>query len=107
MPIQKDMKALAGAMESGVKAILSQLIDGAITDLDGPIRDTAARLTLASRRGRQDLVDESRDQLALIIMEKERRLKVSGYDVLDTVLGIGLNALVNGAIAGLGALKAV
>ncbi len=107
MPITQDWKFLGSALEGGLKELLSELIDGSIKDLDGPIREIAARLTLAAKRKRKDLVDECRDQLALIIIEKELRLKAGAGELWEMVLGVGLNALVNGAIGGLGALKAV
>lgn len=107
MPIKQDMAALEGALEGGLKGLLNELIDGAITDLDGPIRLAAQRLALAARRNKPELVAEVRDQLAVIVLEKELRLKSGGSALLETVLGIGLNALVNGAIGGLGSLKVV
>lgn len=107
MPIKQDMAGLATALEGGIKELLGELIDGSIKDLDGPIREIAARLALAAKRKRYDLVEESRDQLALIILEKELRLKADAFDLWEKVLGMGLNALVNGAIGGLGALKVV
>lgn len=107
MPITQDWKSLGAALEGGVKELLNELIDGSIKDLNGPIREIAARLTLAAKRKRKDLVDECRDQLALIILEKELRLKAGAGDLWEKMLGIGLNALVNGAIGGLGVLRAL
>ena len=105
MPIKQDMAALADALGSGVKELLGELIDGSLKDLDGPVREIAPRLALAAKRKRKDLVDECRDQLALIILEKELRLKAGVGEFWEKLLGIGLNALVNGAMGGLGALK--
>lgn len=107
MPIKQDMNALTGALEGGLKELLGQLIDGSISSLDGPIRETAARLALAAKRQRADLVEECKDQLTLIILEKELRLKAGANDLWQSILGLGLNALVNGAIGGLSALKIV
>lgn len=105
MPIIQDWASLSNHLEAGVKTILNDLIDGSIKDLDGPIRETAQRLTIAARRRRQDLIDEAQDQLGLIVLEKELRLKAAGSGLFESALSIGLNALVNGAIGGLGALK--
>lgn len=107
MPIQQDMESLTGALTGGLKELLGDMIDGSISDLDGPIRSIAARLALAATRKRYDLVDECKDQLLLIIMEKELRLKAGVGELWEQMLGMGLNALVNGAIGGLGALKVV
>jgi hypothetical protein len=92
---------LVDAMESGIKDILGEIIDGTITDLDGPVREIAARLTMAARRGRPDLVEASKDQLTLIVLEKELRLRSEADDFLDTVLKVGINALINGAVGAL------
>jgi hypothetical protein len=105
MPISTDWNHLNTELERGLKELLDGLIDGAVTDLDGPVRETAQRMTLAAKRGRYDLVEASRDQLALLVLEKELRLKVEGFGLFEQILGMGINALINGAIAGLGGLK--
>ena len=92
---------LADGMEQGLKDILSEVIDGTISDLDGPVREISARLTMAARRGRMDLVQASKDQLLLIILEKELRLKSSSSGFLDTIINVGVNALISGAIGAL------
>lgn len=92
---------LVDAMEQGVKDILNQLIDGTIEDLDGPIREISLRLTMAARKNRRDLVEMCRDQLELIVLEKRLRLEGQGDGVLGTILNVGINALVNGAIGAL------
>jgi len=92
---------LVDAMEQGVKDMLNQLIDGSIEDLDGPIREISLRLTMAARKNRMDLVAMCRDQLELIVLEKRLRLEGQGDGVLGTVLNVGINALVNGAIGAL------
>ena len=92
---------LVDAMEQGVKDILNQLIDGTIEDLDGPIREISLRLTMAARKNRPDLVEMCRDQLELIVLEKRLRLEGQGDGVLGTILNVGINALVNGAIGAL------
>jgi hypothetical protein len=92
---------LVDAMEQGVRDILNQLIDGTIEELDGPIRECSLRLTMASRKNRPDLVEACRDQLELIVLEKRLRLEGQGDGVFGTILNVGLNALVNGAIGAL------
>lgn len=107
MPIKQDMNALGDALSGGIKELLNELIDGSVKDLDGPIREIAGRLALAAKRKRPDLVEMCKDQLQLIVIEKELRLKAGASDIWETILSMGINALVNGAIGGLGALKAV
>jgi len=107
MPIKQDMAALGDALEGGLRELLGELIDGSIRDLDGPIREGAKRMALAAKKKRPDLVDEVKDQLALLVIEKQLRLRVDAGNVFEGILGLGINALVNGAIGGLGSLKAV
>lgn len=106
MPIIQDWGQLSNDLEAGLRSILNELIDDTITELDGPIRSISARLAMAARRKRGDLVEECKDQLLLIVVEKEMKLRGVSYDALGSLLSMGMNALVNGAIAGLGALKA-
>lgn len=96
---------LVDAMESGVKDILGSLIDGSIEELDGPIREISARLTMAARRGRMDLVQASRDQLEMLVLEKQLRVSMEGTGIMDTILSVGVNALINGAIGALASAR--
>jgi len=100
-----QFQPLVDAMESGVKDILGEIIDGSVEDLDGPVREIAARLTMAARRGRLDLVQACQDQLLLIVLEKELRLRSEADGFLDTMLNVGINALVNGAIGALASAR--
>ena len=107
MPIKQDMAGLADALGGGLKSLLGELIEGSLKDLDGPVREIAPRLALAAKRKRQDLVDECKDQLMLIIIENELRLKAGTSELWEKMLGMGMDALVTGAAGGLGALKVV
>lgn len=98
-------QALLDGMEKGVKEIMGSLIDGSIEDLDGPIREISARLAMSARRNRPDLVEACRDQLQLLALEKQLRIQTEGTGLLDMMLNMGVNALINGAIGGLGSLK--
>jgi len=100
-----QFQPLLDSMESGIKDILDQMIDGTVEDLDGPVRDIASRLTLAARRGRMDLVAASKDQLALIVMEKELRLRSEADGFMDTIINVGINALINGALGALASAR--
>ncbi len=96
-------------MALGVTDIVTSLVDESIADLTGPVKEISARLALAVRRkGRKDLVEMCRDQLALIVLEKRLRVEGAGSDLLvNMVVNIGINALVNGAVGGLNSLKVV
>ena len=100
-----NSQLLVDAMEAGVKDILAELIDGTVSDLDGPVREISARLTMAARRNRPDLVQASKDQLLLIVLEKELTLRSTADGWLDTMLNVGINALINGAIGALASAK--
>jgi len=101
----EQFKPLLGSIDTGIKDILGQLIDGTIEDLDGPIRDISNRLAFAARRKRQDLVDASIDQLAIIALEKRLRIEGMGSNTMQVLLSMGVNALINGAIGGLGSVR--
>ena len=100
-----QFKPLTDAMEAGVKSLVGNLIDGTIEDLDGPIREIALRLALAARRGRQDLVVACKDQLAIIVLEKRLRVEQEASGLWESMLDIGVDLLVKGAIGGLGSLR--
>jgi len=100
-----QFQPLLDSMESGLKDILDQLIDGTAENLDGPVREIASRLTLAARRNRMDLVDACKDQLALIVLEKELRLRSDADDFMDTLISVGINALINGAVGALASTR--
>ena len=70
MPIQINNQPIQDAMEQGVKDLLNHIIDGTVTDLDGPVRETSQLLTLAARRNRPDLVTEAQEQLMLILVRR-------------------------------------
>ena len=93
---------LIDELELGLKGLLNDLIDGTVEDLDGPIREIAQRMAMAARRNRMDLVEACKDQLALIVLEKELRVRAEADGWFESVLSIGINALIAGAIGGLG-----
>lgn len=103
--LKQDLEAVAAGLEGGLKTLLGQLIEGTISDLDGPIRETSMRLAVAAKRKRQDLVDASKDQLALLLMENEHRLRAEAGGFLDFALTAGLQLLFDGAVAGLSGLR--
>lgn len=107
MAIQKDTAALSASFEAGIKDILNSAIDGAITELDGPVREASNLLMLATRHGDMGMVAEAQDQLYVIALNKGLRLKQGGMGLFETILGVGMNALVNGAIGGIASLKIV
>jgi hypothetical protein len=103
-----DWNGLRNEIESAIKNEVNGVIEGGIADLEGPIRDAANRMVVAIRRGptAQPLVDEIRDELSLRMLEKQIKAKAAVGNVLDVVLGIGLNLLFKGAVGALGSVKA-
>lgn len=103
----KDWEGLRNELQGALTAELAGLIDGSIEDLEGPIRDAANRLVVAVRRGPtgEVLVGEIRDELALRMVEKQIKAKQSVNNVMDVVIGVGMNMLFRGAVGGLAAVK--
>jgi hypothetical protein len=89
------------AVEAALKAELARLLDGTIDSVDGPIREAANRLVVAARRGRRDLADEARDQLALALEERRLAARVGFESTLNVVLQRGIGLLFDGLTAGL------
>ena len=96
---------LVDELESGVKQLVDELIDGTIEDLDGPIHDIAMRLALSARRKRPDLVAMCKDQLALIVLEKRLRMEQEAKGLWERMLDLGIDLLIKGALGGLGSLR--
>jgi hypothetical protein len=97
-----NAQILIDEIEGGLKDLLNELIDGSVEDLDGPIRLIAQRMAMAARRQRMDLVEMSKDQLQLIVLEKELRIRAEFDGFWENLLNMGINALISGAIGGLG-----
>ena len=101
-----DLSASRDAVEAALKAELSRLLDGTVDQVDGPIRDTANRLVVAARRGRRDLADEARDQLAVELLMRKMAARGGLESTLNIVLGRGLGLLFDGLVAGLAGIGA-
>lgn len=102
--LKHNWNNLRDGLEGTLRSGLGELVEGGIESLDGPIRDTANRLTVAIRRGRQDLADEARDALTVAMLEQEIKAKATMAPALDIFLTGGINLLVNGAISALAAV---
>lgn len=102
-----DWVGMRDGVEKALRQELNTLVGGAIEDIDGPIRDAANRLVVAIRRGPagEALVGEIRDELTLRMVEKQIAAKAAYSGAFDIALGVGLNMLFNGAVAGLAAVK--
>lgn len=105
MGIKIDFTQLEDALKDGVGDILNGVLDDVADDLEGPVREIASRLSIAVRRNRADLVEESRDQLLLIIEERQLRVREGAQGLLQDILGLGLEALVTGAAGGVRSLR--
>ena len=105
MGIKIDFTQFEDALKDGVKGILNGVLEDAADDLDGPVREIASRLSIAVRRNRPDLIEESRDQLLLVIEERELRVREGAQSLLQDILGLGLEALVTGAAGGVRSLR--
>lgn len=95
---------LHDAMTQGVSNILSNVIEGSIESLEGPGREISARLALAARRNRPQLVQACKDQLQLLVKEQELRTRFDSSEMTDALIGVGIDSLISGAVGGLGSL---
>jgi hypothetical protein len=106
-PLDAAHPSLAAArdgIEAALKAELARLLDGTVDAVDGPIRQAANRLLFAAQRGRRDLADEARDQLALALEERRLAARAGLEATLAVVLGRGVGLLFDGLAAGLAGL---
>jgi len=101
-----DLSGARDQVEAALRAELARLLDGTVDAVDGPIRDAANRLVIAARRGRRDLADEARDQLALALEERRLKAREGLQSTLSVVLGRGVGLLFDGLAAGLAGLGA-
>jgi hypothetical protein len=96
-----NLSGARDSVEAALKAELSRLLDGTVDQVDGPIREAANRIVVAARRGRRDLADEARDQLALALEERKLAARAGMDSTLNIVLSRGLGLLFDGVVAGL------
>lgn len=89
------------AVEAALRAELSRVLNGTVDAIDGPIRDAANRLVVAARRGRRDLADEARDQLALELETRRLAARAGMESTLNVILQRGIGLLFDGLTAGL------
>ena len=100
-----DYSAARDQVEAALRAELSRLLAGTVDAVDGPIRDAANRLIVAARRGRRDLADECRDQLALELEARRVEAREGMESALNVVLQRGIGLLFDGLVAGLTGLR--
>ena len=106
MPEPTGLDAARDQIEAALKAELARLLDGTVDQVDGPIREAANRLVVAARRGRRDLADECRDQLALALEERKLAARSGFESTLNVILQRGIGLLFDGLVAGLAGLGA-
>lgn len=102
-----NMSAARDSVEAALRAELSRLLGGTVDQVDGPIREASNRLVVAARRGRRDLADEARDQLAIALEERKLAAREGMESTLNIVLQRGIGLLFDGLTAGLLGLGAV
>jgi hypothetical protein len=100
-PEPTNLSGARDSVEAALQAELSRLLEGTVSAIDGPIREASNRLVVAARRGRRDLADEARDQLALAIEERRLAARVGMESTLNVILQRGIGLLFDGLTAGL------
>lgn len=103
--VKHDMEAVAKELGDALIDQFNGIVESGMQDLDGPVREIAARMAVAARRKDQGLMDTCRDQLALVLQERQIQVKASAGGVMDFIVERGVTMLVNGAIAGLAGLR--
>lgn len=102
-----NLSAARDGVEAALRAELSRLLEGTVDQVDGPIREAANRLVVAARRGRRDLADEARDQLALELEVRKMSARAGFQSTLDLVLQRGIGLLFDGLTAGLAGIARI
>ena len=100
-----QFQPLLDGIESGLKSLLNEILDEGVSDLEGPIREISQRLTVAARRNRPDLVAMCKDQLALVVLERELQVRQGLGSFWEGLLATGIDILISGAVGGLGSLR--
>lgn len=103
--VKHDLEKVAQELGDALIGQFNTIVEDGMADLDGPVREIAARMAVAARRQDQALMEACRDQLALVIQEREIQLKAGASGVMDFLIERGITLLVNGAIAGLAGLR--
>ena len=104
MIVKRDWQQLLDGIEAELRQRVQDMIDGAADDLDGPIRQASAQITLAIKRDRPELAAEARDTLELYVLSQQVRVEFQAEGMLTMVLDILVGSLITGASAGLRSL---
>lgn len=103
--VKHDMEAVAKELGDALIDQFNSIVESGMKDLDGPVREIATRMAIAARLKNQYLMDACRDQLALVLQERQIQVKASAGGVMDFIVQRGVTLLINGAIAGLAGLR--
>jgi hypothetical protein len=105
MALRKNWESLRDSFADILKQSVNGMIEETAADIDGPIRAAANRMAVAVRNNVTDLKDEIADDMALRFQEQGIRVKAHMQAPFDSLLTGGVNMLINGALAGLGAVS--
>lgn len=105
MNAEEQYRPLLQGIEGGLKGILKGILDESIADLDGPIREISQRLAMAARRNREDLVLACKDQLSLIVLERDLKIREGLGGFWRSIMSTGIDAVISGAVGGLGSVR--
>jgi hypothetical protein len=88
-------------VERAITVELSRTLVETADQLQGPVREAANRLVVAARRGRRDLADECRDQLALAVTERQLSVRSGMSEAFTAFFERGIGLLFDGLVGGL------
>jgi len=96
--IQFDNSKLADVIDATIRGELQEILGDIAEDLDTTIRQISARMAVAARRKRPDLVEACRDQLALAVETRRATIEENLLPRMDNLIEYGINFLFNGAL---------
>lgn len=102
--ILKDLGPLTGSIVDVLKGELIEIYGEAVTDLADELEPIAARMALAARRQRFDLVEAGRDQLALLIEQHKLNVLEGRENMVDHLFNLvfpGIFTIASSALRGL------
>lgn len=103
--IQFDNTKLADIIDETIRGELQDILGDIAEDLDTTIRQISARMAIAARRKRPDLVEACKDQLLMAVETRRATIEENLVPRLDNLLIYGIDFLFNGALGAFSTIK--
>ena len=105
--IQFDNGKLISQIDTAIRDELREILGDIAEDVDTTIRQVSARLALAARKRRPDLVERCKDQLQLTVETRRALIEENMIPRLDGLIMTGINFLFNGALGAFASMNVV